>query len=529
MEKILQSQKQTEGQSENENESQKIQTLMDSVATLSAEKSRMEQSFQADKKQLRQELLQKDKQLKEAHDKLHNLTAQQNLEFENYRSKLIVERHNQEKSHNESLLMIRELQKLLSDERHLKENLEMQLNDLKTQFSKTSNEDKTVKEMSEELENARKKLKGYENASSNFNNSLLDSLNAEIVNLKQQHKIAIENEQKRTFNLNEQNKRLAEIHEERVANLEARLAELSNTVGSYHRLRSEDQDSINKLKEKLSNLQLNQKPFQPSEKKKFSMSSLIEEILNMKYLLIEENSKLAEPIDLSKIFKIETKREIDQSFENLRHDLERRNQEVEKLKKIVSEKLTTINNLQEKIKVLNRNIDEMESELKTRELKHESFLKTEKNKWQNLLTVQETEFRSKISQLEQQLQNQRERSLTLLEDKESEIRSIKAFYETFSAKPSDDHHLRTSSESDTDFTERNQTLDTPTSNTKIGEFHIIHFSNELARKDLELSNLRKAKREAENMFRKAMKEKIMIKEEMDEKISILEQEIKRWV
>jgi uncharacterized coiled-coil protein SlyX len=439
-----------------------------------------------------------------------------------------VERHNQEKQHNESLLMIRELQKLLADERHLKENLEMQLNDLKTQFSKTSNEDKTVKEISEELESTRKKLKQYESASNNFSNSLLDSLNAEIINLKQQHKIAIENEQKRTFSLNERNKKLAEIHEERVANLEARLAELSNTVGSYHRVRAEDQSSINKLKEKISQLQINQSTFQGKEPaKERSMPTLIEEILKMKHLLIEENAKLSEPIDISKIFRIETKSEIDQGLESLKQDLEARKLEVGKLKTVVAEKLTHINNLQEKIKVLNRNIDEMETEMKSKEFKHETFLKTEKSKWQNLLTIQETEFRSKISQLEQQLQNQRERSLSLLEDKESEIRSIKAFYETFSPKKSsEDHRLSRTSESD-ESVERNHILDNPVPNTKIGDCHMIHYSNELARKDLELSALRKAKREAENLFRKAMKEKVMIKEEMDEKISILEQEIGR--
>jgi hypothetical protein len=41
---------------------------------------------------------------------------------------------------------------------------------------------------------------------------------------------------------------LAAVHEERVANLEARLAELSETVGNYDRLRQQDQLAIQKLK-----------------------------------------------------------------------------------------------------------------------------------------------------------------------------------------------------------------------------------------------------------------------------------------
>jgi hypothetical protein len=41
---------------------------------------------------------------------------------------------------------------------------------------------------------------------------------------------------------------LAAVHEERVVNLEARLAELSETVGNYDRLRQQDQMAIQKLK-----------------------------------------------------------------------------------------------------------------------------------------------------------------------------------------------------------------------------------------------------------------------------------------
>lgn len=44
-------------------------------------------------------------------------------------------------------------------------------------------------------------------------------------------------------------------HEARVAGLEARLAELSEIVGGYDRLRQQDQQAIQKLKEQLVGLQ----------------------------------------------------------------------------------------------------------------------------------------------------------------------------------------------------------------------------------------------------------------------------------
>jgi hypothetical protein len=55
-------------------------------------------------------------------------------------------------------------------------------------------------------------------------------------------------EQKRATDAEERARRLAAVHEERVANLEARLAELSETVGNYDRLRQQDQTAIHKLK-----------------------------------------------------------------------------------------------------------------------------------------------------------------------------------------------------------------------------------------------------------------------------------------
>lgn len=47
------------------------------------------------------------------------------------------------------------------------------------------------------------------------------------------------------------------------------------------------------------------------------------------------------------------------------------------------------------------------------------------------------------------------------------------------------------------------------------------------RKEIELSGLRKAKREAETLIRQTLKEKIEMQESMDEKIANLEQMVDR--
>lgn len=55
-------------------------------------------------------------------------------------------------------------------------------------------------------------------------------------------------EQERASEAEERARRLAATHEERVANLEAKLAELSQTVGNYDRLRQNDQGALQKLR-----------------------------------------------------------------------------------------------------------------------------------------------------------------------------------------------------------------------------------------------------------------------------------------
>lgn len=55
-------------------------------------------------------------------------------------------------------------------------------------------------------------------------------------------------EQRRAKEAEDRARHLAAVHEERVANLESHLAELSESVGSYDRVRQQDQLAIQKLK-----------------------------------------------------------------------------------------------------------------------------------------------------------------------------------------------------------------------------------------------------------------------------------------
>lgn len=543
--------------SETPNELQtQISTLMNNLTTLSAEKSRQEAQYQIDKKQLRQELTVKDKMIRDLQEKVKQTAAKYQAEVDQHKSKVIVDKHDRDKLLQEHKLTIREMQKLLDDERHFRENLEMQLNNLKTEFSQPIIPDKAFRDLLMELDEAKRQLKQQElNRAQPREDSKLvfNQLQEEIQLLKQQHAVAIRNEQKRALFAEETNRKLAALHEERVASLEARLSELSGTVGTYDRQRQQDQASIAKLKEKIARLNVSRaEVVDEEEKRPESVSEILEKILQLKKKLVVENARSNNPVDINSIFVSSSSSNRPQGnstnsipitdYNKLKSECEKLSEERDAARFTIEEQKAHIKTLQEKVKVLNRNIDEHENELKNRQIEFNQYLKSEKGKWRNGMSQLETEYRSKVMQLENELQKQRERSLQLLEEKDNEIKTLKTSFEIFI--PGNSQLMNTMQEGDREeesdgevnFKSTAAQLSNvlnPTSgasgatggNTE--SYHMLHYAHELARKDVEISNLRKAKHSAETSLRQALMEKVTVQEELHDKISNLEDEVDR--
>lgn len=510
--------------------------------------------------------------------------GQSKLEVEKVKSKLIIERHEWEKESNNQMLMVRELQKLLSDERHLKENLEMQLNDLKVQFSQTDSESR-VKELANELDQTKRKLKDLQIASrskeagsSASAESILKQLQNEMTHLKKQHAAAIQSEQQRAFRAEERNKKLAAVHEDRVANLENRLAELSTTVGTYDRLRQLDQENIVKLKEKIAQLgssvddqNLAIAAANPSTANakltkydNWNVNELISEILQLKNVLLVENSKLESPLDLSKIYGIiggsnpnsNEHSDCVERYELLVAENQNNARENERLRESVEVLKTHIKTLQSKVEVLNRNIDEQEAELRNKGQEYKNDIRLERTKWKEVISNSEMEFRTKVSELELQLQKQRERSLSLLEEKENEIKSLKSSYDVFvpprNVRSSTAYTPSEFEDNDDDKTKRVKKLSASSymgsvlsegsleadengmatggpgqATVSKDSMHMLHYVHELSRKEVEISALRKARHLAETTLRQALQDKATAQEELYDKISFLEEQVDR--
>lgn len=530
-----------------------IIALMNSLATLSAEKSRMEASFQADKKQLRAQIAQKEQTIQELHVKAKEQVMRAKQDVDEVKAKWIIERQEREKETNNQMIMLRELQKLYADERHLKENIEMQLNNFKTQFASNEAENSRLRDLQLQLKEARAQLKQFQMkteqsmaaAAATDNSALLQQVRQEMQQLKEQHAVAIKQEQRRVLRAEEQSRRQAALHEDRVANLEARLAELSSSVGNYDRLRQQDQDSIHVLKQQLQELEQAHSR-KTSVPRLFSdndadMGLLVDEIVRLKKLLANANARSSNPLDLSHVLgsnhpasSADSHVQCEQQLQSLQLSLDTGKQQRSQLEQKIQLQQTHIQTLQDKVQVLNHNIDEAEFELKQQGDKMRLALKNERAKWQEAKAELENETRCKLNELEQLLQKQRQRSLQLLDEKEQEIKTLQTSFELFhkpNPSPLEANEQFTYS-SDADSVEvegeRETKLKVKPKKLSLGEnCHMLHYANELARKDIEITALRKSKYTAESTLRKAIQDKVTAQQEMHERIECLEEQVDR--
>ncbi|XP_069697804.1 GRIP and coiled-coil domain-containing protein 1 isoform X1 [Periplaneta americana] len=552
-----------------------LSTLMNSLATLSAEKSRMEASFQADKKQLRQEKEEREKIVKELQEKHQQTVRVHQSELETLRSKLTVERHEREKEQNDHGVMIRELQKLLAEERRLKDQQENQIEELKTKVNQLESQsgqkeqyEKKLRDVRNELEATRRKLKRAE-AKAKETPPLLLELQDEMANMKIQHQAAIFEEQKRATDAEERARRLAAVHEERVANLEARLAELSETVGNYDRLRQQDQMAIQKLKEHIAQLDIEQSTLsrvttsasvvdseeELKENSEVDLQTLVDKILHLKAQLLSASEHAEKPLDIQEILKVNDyfgmknneHKLCQEEYQQLKLEFEQYKQSHLQLpnntrmedNSEVSSLRIQVKTLKDRVRILNGQLEDTDAEWKQKVDNLQQLLKTERTRFKEELTANEMDYRGRLSLLEQQLQKQRERSLSLLEEKEQEIRTLKSTFQMF--LPGNIKRESPTNLLDTTVLEAvagsGNVMDNLSqsggviwnlSRTGGGESpHMLHYAHELARRDVEISNLRKAKHRLECALRELQRVATTEEDKHREEVDDLKEEVAR--
>lgn len=144
--------------------------------------------------------------------------------------------------------------------------------------------------------------------------------------------------------------------------------------------------------------------------------------------------------------------------------------------------------------------------------------------------MKENEYRSKVSALEHQLLRQRERSLALIQDKDQEIQTLKASFhallpkKTSAFSPAVDESSKAlnlgdnASEPAVDLVTGLLTADSPP---------MLHYAQELARREVQVSGLRKNNMKLEAELREKHREFIKVTERHKEDVKKLENEVTR--
>lgn len=222
---------------------------------------------------------------------------------------------------------------------------------------------------------------------------------------------------------------------------------------------------------------------------------------------------------------------LNQEFDNYKQQsVEKRN--VLKLKNNVQENSTQMNltktyckNLEERIRVLNREAHNCENEYKKKLDQQMQQIQEERIRFERILSQKESEFRNKVGTLEHQLLRQRERSLVLIEDKDQEISTLKASFHAILTKNSDPLNIERNAngakkpiEPSADFITALLSVDSPP---------MLHYAQELARKDIQVSGLRKQNSEIEATLRENQRDLLATADRHAKEIKGLEASIQR--
>ncbi|XP_057368005.1 GRIP and coiled-coil domain-containing protein 1-like [Daphnia carinata] len=523
-------------------------TLSDSLATITAEKSRCEANFQQDRKRILLEKEVLEKSVAAAYSQAEMTSHSFKQQLLELKSNLSVEKSERSRESINNQVILRELQKTIAEERQKRESLELELNS-KSRLSHQANNlssnqlevaERKLRDLSNELESTKMKLFTAEQKLQEPSSHLVQLQN-EMADLKIQHRLAIQQEQRNAIEAKEDARQLAEAHEKRVATLETRLAEFSERIGSYDRLRQQDLATVTKLKEQLNTMQNMSSPLSHPSEEDYDIEKLIGKIKSLKNRLLDVSRRSNATVNLTAIFEldnIDSNSEHDEAcqleLQQLRKELEwykrEENQSNPKSVSLSAPAEEEVNQMRVQIQFLRNEMEHNEQEHKhSLRSMQESCLK-ERTEWKDELTQMERSCRTRIADMEQQLQKQRERSLTLLQEKDEELVSLRELLNmknlsTLSLPPA------TVTSEVTDSNEEWPESLAPLASLRLGASasggQMLHYVEELARKEGEIQGLRKSKNQLEASLREMQMAFVTMEHKMAEQKQHLHEELAR--
>nr|SVE73496.1 EOG090X04IO [Daphnia atkinsoni] len=524
-----------------------LSTLSDSLATITAEKSRCEANFQQDRRRLLLEKEVLEKSVAAAYNQAEIASQSFKQQLSEIKSNLSTEKSERSRESTNNQVILRELQKTIAEERQKRESIELELSSksrLSHQASNLSSNqlevaERKLRDLSNELESTKMKLFAAEQKLLQPSAHLMQLQN-EMADLKIQHRLAIQQEQRNAVEAKEDARQLAEAHEKRVASLEARLAEFSERIGSYDRLRQQDLATVSKLKEQLNTMQNMPGPPPRHSEEEYDIEKLIGKIKSLKNRLLDVSRRSNATVNLGVIFELDNTNSNSDHEEACQLELQQLKQELEWYKREEKQNSSKSVNLpasaEEDINQMRVHIQFLRSEMEHNEQEHKDSLKSiqeswtrERTEWKEEMSQMDRSCRTRIADMEQQLQKQRERSLTLLQEKDEELVSLR---ELLNMKNQSSLSLPLSNTTKvTDSNEEWPESLAPLASLRLGASasggQMLHYVEELAWKEGEIQGLRRSKNQLEASLREMQMAFVTMEHKVAEQKQHLHEELAR--
>lgn len=445
-----------------------LSTLTSSLATVTQEKSRMEASFQADKRKMKQEL--EELQARVEEDQKQHQAELQSLQeqFAESKARVITQQHEREQEQGDHALMLRELQKLLQEERGMRQDAELKLEDARVTLAEAMQAadrgldyESQLKEIIQEREELKKSLKAaaVENSKPD---PRVEELQQEIADLKAHFNQQLQQEIRKVAQADELLREQAKMEETRVASLEERVSELSELLGACEKSRQKDQQNTQRLRERILQLDMENKTLAMAAVNRTTSSDLNMDDMNLnvdalkdklekvkKLLLLAAQRSQDQSLDIEKLLEGgEKDHEVSENEKasalHYQQELRQIKEEFERYKMraqgVLKNKNTKDGNQAKELEEARDQLAELkEKYINLRILSDEAEVKHKRDleeRQQGLAALQQThkqedekleaQHRENFVRLEEELHKQRDRTMALLAEKDLELERLRA-------------------------------------------------------------------------------------------------------
>ncbi|XP_060763774.1 GRIP and coiled-coil domain-containing protein 1 [Neoarius graeffei] len=514
-----------------------LSTLTTSLATVTQEKSRMEASFQADKRKMKQEFEEVREKIEEERKRHQSELQVVQEQLAESRARVIMQQHQYDQEQHDHGHMLRELQKLLQEERSLRQDAELKLEDARKTFAETMQEkdqgidyEERLKQVTQECETLRMSLQDLEVARNKPEQQVVE-LQQEIADLKAHFNQQLQQEIQKVAQAEACLQEQAQLEEQRVASLEERVSELSGLLGACEKARQKDQQNGQRLREQILQLDAENKALALAasttrttssdlgiDEMNLDVNTLKDKLEKVKKLLQLVAQKSPEQsLEIEKILEEAGGQDMEkasvqyyqQELRQLKEEFERykvRAQVVLKNKngkdtaqtKELEEARDQLAELKEKYINLRVQSDEAKVMHKQQIKEHQQALAALHQAHKHDLEKTEAQHRENFLHLEEELHKQRARTMALLEEKDLELEKLRAesiqgqiISDGVAERGDVDFENGSSVHEDCEMIAHTLKLSNPPKN------NLLLYAEQLARNEVEISALRKQKHQLE--------------------------------